>query len=204
MRRILRCLSVAVLVMVAVGFAFLQRELGQGRGLLQDSGHRTGSDTSYGGPLRVGQTYAEEGPRFANGTTHTVTLNRIALQGWCRWTGPGQCQPTTDVHIVKVLYLNRYDSLTNDRWPLSEQYSGMLPDLRPLRSPLILPPGSKFDTVYVMEATRPGAYLMPGRWIEYEVTAFGLFHCTYRFHELGQWGLCVRPARCPSWASASP
>jgi hypothetical protein len=204
--RILRWLGVAVLVVVIVGFGFVWQELGQGRSLFQDSGawFRTGSDTSYGGPLRVGQTYAEEGPRLANGTTRTVTLKGIALQPWCRWTGPGHCQPTANVHVVNVLYLNRYGSLTNDRWPLSERYQAMVPYVRTLRMPLVLPPGSKIDTVYVMEATRPGVYLMPGRWIEYGVTAFGLFHRTYRFHQLGQWGLCVQPARCPSWAASSP
>lgn len=206
MRRILRWLVAAILILVAVGFGLVQHELGQGWGLFKDDGRwfRAGSNTSYGGPLRADQPYAEEGPRFSNGTTRTVTLNTITLQPWCRWTGPGHCQPTGNVHIVQALYLDKYGSLTNDRWPLGEQYKEMAPSLRPLRMPLVLPPGSRIDTIYVMEATQPGVYLMPGRWIDYEATAFGLFHRTFRFHELGQWGLCVRPAPCPSWASSSP
>jgi hypothetical protein len=79
----------------------------------------------------------------------------------------------------------------------------MVPVLRPLPTPLLLTPGSTIVTIYVMEATRPGVYLMPGRWIDYEVTAFGLFHRTFHVHELGQWALCVQPARCPSWAASS-
>jgi hypothetical protein len=80
----------------------------------------------------------------------------------------------------------------------------MVPLLRPLSTPLALPPGTKIDTIYVLEASRPGVYLMPGRWIDYSVTALGLFHRSFHFHGLGQWGLCVRPALCPSWATSSP
>lgn len=196
----------AVLVVVGVvGFGLVQHQLSQ-QGRLFPSGEawfRSGSDTTYGGPLKPGQTYAEEGPRFANSTPRTVTLRGITLDHWCMWSGPGRCSPTANVHVVKALYLKGYGVLTNDRWPLSSQYAAMTPLLRPLSGPVALRSGTKIDTVYVVEASRPGVYLMPGRWIDYD-TAFGPFHRTFRVHEAGQWALCVRPAPCPAWASSSP
>ena len=104
---------------------------------------RTGSDTSYGGPLLVGQTYAQAGPRIANHTKKTATLDGIALQAWCLWTAPRHCQPTANVRIVNVLYVDRPISLTNDRWPLSAQYKQMMPFLRPISTPLLLPPAAR-------------------------------------------------------------
>jgi hypothetical protein len=206
MRRGLRWTSVVVLVLLTaalVAAGLVRHELDHGASLFQSGGtwFRTGSDTSYGGPLGPGQTYAEEGPRFTNTTSRTVTLRDIALDHWCVWLGPGHCTPTSSVRVVKVLYMKGYGLLTNDRWPLSERYKTMVPLLRPLSTPIALRPGTKIDTIYVLEASRPGVYLMPGRWIDYSVTAFGLFHRSFHFHEPGQWGLCVRPASCPSWAN---
>src|SRR5207244_3077035 len=84
--------------------------------------------------------YAEEGPRFTNTTSRTVTLRDIALDHWCMWLAPGHCTPSSSVRVVKVLYMKGSGLLTNDRWPLSERYKTMVPLLRPLSTPLALPP----------------------------------------------------------------
>jgi len=110
MRRRLRWPSAVVLVVLSaalVAAGLVWHELDQGTSLFQSGGtwFRTGSDTSYGGPLRPGQTYAEEGPRFTNTTSRTVTLRDIALDHWCMWLGPGHCTPSSSVRVVKVLYM---------------------------------------------------------------------------------------------------
>jgi hypothetical protein len=116
MRRLVLWIGVVVLIAVAVGFGLVHLELGRGRSVFQAGPgfFRTGSDTSYGGPLRVGQTYAQAGPLIANRTGKAATLNAITLQPWCLWTGPHHCRPSANVHIVKVLYLDGRGSLTND------------------------------------------------------------------------------------------
>ena len=148
--------------------------------------------------MRPGQLYAYQGPIVENKTGSQAVIDRAVPVGV-----PGQVRV---VKILTQLLSNKknphapgwYPAFSNGPYPFStglqdNRIFALLP-FPPLHE-TVVPPGRNVEIVFVLAAARPGVYLTKGVWVYYHISS-----SHYRYFEHAQWALCVRPAKCPSWA----